>query len=218
MIKSYIKKLIILAVLVIVGILLDVYGLLDADKLLNSFKYYIDSWWLILLLILVQMILFTFGLAGSLIFWVVAPLYPPTMATFILAAGATLGGLGAYYFSGYMTDEWVKKVESSHAYKLLHKQDNFFMLFALRVFPAFPHALVNFSSGILRVKITHFILAAILGVGIKSYIYADVIYSLTTTASVDDLLKFSTIAPLVLLSLLTLLGLYINHRLQNKEG
>lgn len=218
MIRAYAKKLLIVILLITIGILLNVAGLLDAEKMLVVAREYADHWWLVVVLILLQIILFTFALAGSLVFWVTAPLYPPVMATFILAAGATLGGIGAYYFSQYMTDEWIKKIERSHAYKLLHKQDNFFTLFALRVFPAFPHSLVNYSSGVLKVKLSHFIPAAFLGVGIKSYVYADIIYNLTTAASIDVLLNFSTIAPLVLLSAITLVGVFIKYRLTNKKG
>ncbi len=216
MINAYIKKLFIVILLIIAGISLDVTGFLDAEKILLVAREYTDYWWLVVVLILLQTILFTFALAGSLVLWVAAPLYPPAMATFILAAGATLGGVGAYYFSGYMTDEWIHRIENSHVYKLLHQQNNFFTLFALRVFPAFPHSLVNYSSGVLKVKLSHFILAAFSGVGLKSYVYADIIYNLTT-ASMNDLLKFSTIAPLVLLSSITFIGVFIKYKISEKK-
>ena len=214
MIKPYIKEISIVVLLVTVGILLEVAGLLDAEKMLNIARGYADNWWLILVLILLQVIMFTFALAGSFFLWIVAPLYPPAMATFILAAGATLGGVTAYLFSKRLTDDWIVRIENSHAYKLLHKQDNFFVLFALRVFPAFPHSLINYSSGILKVKLSHFIPAAILGISIKSYIYAEVIYNATTSASVEDLLDISTYGPLILLSAITLIGVFIKYRIK----
>lgn len=217
MIKRYAKKLLIVALLITAGILLDFYGLLDAEKILGIARGYTDQWWLIVVLILLQAVLFTFALAGSLFLWVAAPLYPPVMAAFILAAGGTLGGIGAYLFSKSLTDEWVKRIENSHAYKLLHKQDNFFVLFALRIFPAFPHSLVNYSSGILKVKLSHFIAAAFLGVGIKSYVYADVIYSATTSASLDELMNISTYGPLILLSALTLVGVFIKYKMSSND-
>lgn len=218
MIKPYIKKLIIVALLITAGILLEVAGLLDANKMLNIARGYSDQWWLVLVLILLQTILFTFALAGSFFLWIAAPLYPPAMATFILAAGGTLGGISAYWFSRRLTDEWIEKIENSRTYKLLHKQDNFFTLFALRVFPAFPHALVNYSSGMLNVKLSHFIAAAILGISIKSYVYANVIYNATTSASLEELLDISTYGPLLILSIMTLLGVYIKYRLDNRSG
>ncbi len=217
MVKSHIKKLIIVVLLITAGILLEFAGLLDADKMLNIAREYTDHWWLVLVLILLQMILFTFALAGSFFLWIVAPLYPPAMATFILAAGGTLGGITAYLFSKRLTDEWIEKIENSHTYKLLRKQDNFFTLFALRVFPAFPHALVNYSSGMLNVKLSHFIPAAILGISIKSYIYSNIIYNATTSASLEELLDISTYGPLILLSAITLMGVFINYRLAGKH-
>ena len=217
MVKSHIKKLIIVVLLITAGILLEVAGLLDADKMLNIAREYTDHWWLVLVLILLQMILFTFALAGSFFLWIVAPLYPPAMATFILAAGGTLGGITAYLFSKRLTDEWIEKIENSHTYKLLRKQDNFFTLFALRVFPAFPHALVNYSSGMLNVKLSHFIPAAILGISIKSYIYSNIIYNATTSASLEELLDISTYGPLILLSAITLMGVFIKYRLAGKH-
>jgi uncharacterized membrane protein YdjX (TVP38/TMEM64 family) len=213
MLKKHYKKILIVMTLIIAGILLDMAGLLDADKMLKLARGYADHWWLVLVLIMLQIILFTFALAGSSFLWIVAPLYPPAMATFILAAGGTLGGVTAYLFSRRLTDDWIKKIENSRTYKLLHKQDNFFALFALRVFPAFPHSLVNYSSGILKVKLSHFIPAAILGISIKSYIYARVIYNATTSASVEDLFTLSTYGPLVLLSVITFAGVFIRYRL-----
>ena len=215
--KAHIKKLSIIVLLVFIGILFQVSGVFDVEEILSVAREYTDQWWLVVVFILLQIILFTFALAGSLIFWVVVTLYPPLISTLIVAVGATLGGLGAYFFSKYITDDWIKKIENSQVYKILHKEDNFFSLFALRVFPGFPHSLVNYSSGILQVKLSHFVAAAFLGVGIKSYIYADIIYNLSTKATIKDLLNVSTIAPLVLLSLISLAGVFIKYKLGNKK-
>ena len=217
MIKGYIKKLVIMTLLITAGILLEVTGLLDANKMLIVAREYSDQWWLVLVLILLQIILFTFALPGSLFLWIAAPLYPPAMATFILAAGGTIGGITAYLFSKRLTDDWVERIENSNTYKLLQKQNNFFTLFALRVFPAFPHSLINYSSGILNVKLSHFIPAAILGISIKSYIYSKIIYTTTTSASLEDLLNISTYGPLILLSAITLIGVFIKYKLANKH-
>ena len=215
--KHQLKKLSILIVLVAIGFILQFGGLLDAGKILLVAREYVDQWWLIVVLLLVQIVLFTFALAGSLVFWIVAPLYPPVNAALIVAAGAALGGLGAYFFSQYITEDWIKKIEKSPAYRLLHREDNFFSLFALRIFPGVPHWLINYSSGILKVKISHFIAAAFLGVGIKSYIYADIVYNLTSSASFSDILNVTTLLPLVLLSLITLLGVFIKYKMTNKN-
>jgi len=215
--KLQLKKMSVLILLVVIGFALQFGGFLDAEKILLVAREYVDNWWLIVILLLLQLVLFTFALAGSLVFWVVAPLYPPVTAALIVAAGATLGGLGAYLFSRYITEDWIKKIEKSPTYKLLHREDNFFSLFALRIFPGVPHWLINYSSGILKVKISHFIAAAFLGIGIKSYVYADIIYNLTSKASFKDILNVSTILPLVLLSLMTFLGVFIKYKMANKN-
>ena len=216
MIKGYVKKLLILVLLIATGLLLQLLGLFDVEKMLPIAREYADQWWLVVVLILAQTVLFTFALAGSLFLWIAAPLYPPLLSTFFFAAGAMFGGITAYYFSRNMTDEWTHRIENSHAYKILHEQDNFFTLFALRVFPAFPHSLVNYSSGVLKVKLSHFIPAAFLGVGIKSYVYSNVIYKAASTSSFDELLNIRTFGPLLLLSLLTLAGVYLKYRFSDK--
>ena len=224
MIRRHKKKLLIIALLITVGISLEFAGLLDAEEMLTVARQYSDHWWLVVILILLQSVLFTFALAGSFFLWIVAPLYPPVAAALILAAGGTLGGIGAFFFSRRLTDDWIARIENSHAYRLLHKQDNFFTLFALRVLPTFPHSLVNYSSGMLNVKLSHFISAALLGLFIKSYIYCNVIYKATTSASyadqsmlMDELMDITTYGPLLLLSLVTFAGVYINYWLDKKK-
>ena len=217
MTPAYIKKLLIVALLITAGILLEIAGLFDAEKILNIAREYTGHWWLVLVLILLQIILFTFALAGSAFLWIVAPLYPPVMATFILAAGATLGGVTAYLFSKRLTNEWTERIENSRTYRLLRKQGNFFTLFALRVIPAFPQSLINYSSGILKVKLSQFIPAAILSISIKSYIYSKIIYNAATSASLEDLLDISTYGPLILLSAITFTGVFIKYKLTSKH-
>ena len=216
MIQRHRIKLLLVILLVTLGVYLEFAGLLDARQLLEVARGYAQHWWLILILILAQTILFTFALAGSVFLWVAAPLYPPPVATFILAAGGTLGGLGAYYFSEYLTSDWRHRIENSRSYKLLHAQDNFFTLFAMRVFPAFPHSVVNYSAGILEARLSYFILSAILGISIKSYVYAQVIYSASTSLSLDVLLDVWIVGPLVLLSAASATVVFINYRLSTR--
>jgi uncharacterized membrane protein YdjX (TVP38/TMEM64 family) len=217
MFRGHANKLIIVALMILAGILLEIAGLLDADEMLGIARQYSDQWWLVPVLIFLQTVLFTFALAGSFFLWIVAPLYPPAMAAFILAAGGTLGGISAYFFSSRLTDDWISRIENSQTYRLLHRHDNFFALFALRAFPAFPHSLVNYSSGILKVKLSHFILAAISGLAIKSYIYSLVIYNAASSASIEDLFDISTYGPLILLSVISLAGVFIKYRLTARD-
>lgn len=215
--RRHLTKLTIVVLLICLGLTIEITGLLDAKQILSASRGYAQHWWLIAILILAQAVLFTFALAGSLFLWVAAPLYPPVTATLILATGATLGGLGAYFFSRYLSQEWKRKIQNSHSYRLLHAQDGFFTLFAMRVFPGFPHSFVNYSSGILNAKLSHFIVAAIAGISIKSYIYARVIYSASNAPSLDMLMDLRVVGPLILLSMISAIGVYINYRNSNKS-
>ncbi len=212
MIHKYRYKLVIFGLLLSLGVGMELAGLVDVRLLLAIAREYTQHWWLIVVLILMQAVLFTFALAGSLFLWIAAPLYTPPVATLILATGGTLGGIGAYLFSTYLTEEWRQKIENSHSYRILQAQDNFFTLFAMRVFPGFPHAIVNYSSGILKARLSHFIVAAILGISIKSYLYANVIYAASGSLSLELLLDFGIFAPLVALSLVSALLVYVNYR------
>ena len=209
-------KLALIGLLVLTGVILEFFGILDIQELVAIAREYTQHWWLIVVLILLQALLLSFALAGSLFLWVAAPLYPPAMAAFILALGGTLGGLGAYLLSRYLTLELQQKIESSHGYRLLHSQDNFYTMFALRVFPAFPHAVINYSAGLLKAKLSHFVIAALLGIAIKSYLYARVIYTASSELTLDLLFDIGVLGPLLLLSLASALGVYINYRLQNQ--
>jgi len=207
--RSHALRLALILVLIAVGIALEIAGLLDARQLLEFARGYGQSWWLALALILAQALLFSFALAGSLFLWIAAPLYPPEIATLILACGGTLGGIGAYYFSRYLTAGWKRRIETSRSFRLLQQRDNFFTLFAMRVFPGFPHSLVNYSAGILRARLDHFVVAALLGISIKSYIYARVIYQASNELSVEMLLDWRILGPLILLAALSLCGMLL---------
>lgn len=211
-------KLIILGLFIMTGFLLSVSGALDPQMLLAMAREYSDQWWLVLILVLAQVLLFTFALAGSAILWVAAALFEPVPAALILAVGATLGGVSAYYFSATLSEEWVHRVENSHIYRFLHKQDNFLALLAMRIMPAFPQALFNYSSGILKVNLVSFVIASFLGIGLKSYVYAPIIYQAAGGASIEDLLDFSRLGPLVILSLALFTGVIVKYKWDKTHG
>jgi uncharacterized membrane protein YdjX (TVP38/TMEM64 family) len=210
-------KLSLIALMIAIGIGLELAEVIDLKQMLNIARANSDHWWLILVLILLQAILFSFALAGSLFLWIVAPLYAPLTAALILATGGTLGGLSAYWIANSLTHEWLQKIETSRAYRLLQERDNLFTLFAMRVFPGFPHSIVNYSAGLLKANLVHFVVAAILGIGIKSYIYASVIHRASEQMSPQLLFDLRVIAPLAALSLISIAIVYVNGRRKHSE-
>ena len=209
-------KLAIIGLLLALGFFLDIAGLLDAGEILRASRSYAQYWWLVVIIIVAQALMFTFALAGSLFLWVVAPLYPPLTATLILTIGSTLGGLGAYLFSRALTDELKNRVQQSAVYRLLQGGGPFLTQLALRVFPGFPHSVVNYSAGLLRVRLVPFVIAAILGIALKTYVYAGVIYQASNHMSIDMLLDVSVYGPLLILSLLCLVGVFLKYKITSK--
>lgn len=215
---QYKYKVLLLLVLIAVGIFLQLSGLLDPKQIIDYSRQYADQWWLMVLLIILQAVLFTFALAGSLFLWVVAALYVPFEASVILAVGAALGGVSAYFFSQRLTAGWVARVESSKVYLMLSANDNFFVLLAMRLMPAFPHSVINYSSGILRVNLVSFIMASLIGVGVKSYVFSVVIYQAASTGSLYDLLDINILSPLIIVSVLMFAGVVVVNKFYLKTG
>ena len=91
---------------------------------------------------------------------------------------------------------------------MLRRQGGFFTLLAIRLFPGFPHALVNYSAGILRLQLGQFALTALLGVFIKSYLYARVINAALDPTSSGLLFDPLVYGPLIGFALLSLVALY----------
>ena len=210
-------RLMLVVLLILLGIAMELNGYTDIPRLVGIARDLTQHWWLILVLIMLQALLFSFALAGSLFLWIVAPLYPPSMATLILAAGGTLGGLGAYGFASYLTEDWRHRIERSRAYRLLQAQDNFFTMFAMRVFPAFPHAIVNYSAGLLKARLGQFVIAALLGISIKSYLYASVIHTASSDLRFDILFDLRVYGPLIVLSLASITAVAVNYRFSKEK-
>ena len=169
-----------------------------------------------MLLIALQVVLFTFALAGSTLVWIFAALFSPLTSTIMITTGTTLGGTLAYLFSNKMSDEWVRKAQDSRVYHLLQQKGDLYTLLALRLMPGFPHSVINYSAGILKVGLTRFVPATIAGSAIKSYVYSSVIYNASLMENSTGDIEFRDIWPLLLLSILILAGIAVRNYLGHK--
>jgi len=209
-------KLIILIILAGLGIALQLTDTVDPEQLIAVARQYADRWWLGVLLVLIQTVLFTFAMPGSSMVWITAALFSPHTSTAIITAGTTLGAISAYLFSEQLSEEWMQKVKLSRIYQLLQKEGSFFTLFALRVMPGFPHSVINYSSGILKINFINFLTAAIAGTVIKTYVYSILIYNVTTPGALTSTIDISTVWPLFALSILILFAIAVKHYLDNQ--
>lgn len=205
----------VLIILIALGVFLQLSGLIDYEQLISLARDYADRWWLAVLLVLIQTILFTFAAAGSSMIWVTGALFAPITSTLLITAGTTLGGISAYKFSAHLSEEWVTRVENSAIYRLLKKESGLLTMFALRLMPGFPHSVINYSAGILKIRLPAFIAAAIAGTAIKTYVYSTLIYHATSPDTVTGSLDISTVWPLLALSLLTLSAVILKRLLKN---
>lgn len=209
-------KLILLIILVFCGVFLQLSGIVDLNSLISLARQYTDHWWLIVLLITIQTLLFTFALAGSYMLWITAAIFTPVYSSLIITTGTTLGGVAAYAFSARLSDDWTRKVKVSRVYKLLQKEGGFVNLLALRVMPGFPHSIINYSAGILKLSLINFIPATIAGTAIKTYVYSSLIYKATSPGTLADKIGISAVWPLLALSLSLLIITLIKNYMDNK--
>ncbi|MDH3976689.1 MAG: VTT domain-containing protein [Deltaproteobacteria bacterium] len=141
------------------------------------------------------------ALPGSSFLWVAAPLYPPLLATVILVAGSTLGGMVAYFFARTMATPWFAPMENNRFFHLLEKRSDFLTQCMLRTFPGFPHSFINYSAGILKLPLLPFLLAAVIGLSIKTMLYTITIHRAMKVTNPADLIRIETMVPLLMLTL-----------------
>lgn len=194
-----------LLVLVCIGALLHALGVFDWRETLQWARGHAQHWWLAAALIAAQVVLFMFALPGSTVLWLVAPLYPPAVAAAILAAGGSLGGLAGYFFARRMTARQMALLRRKRLFLLLEKHADFPALLALRLLPAFPHSVINYGAGVLRLPVAAFLAAAALGLGVKSFLYASVIYPVAQ-AEFSEFARMDTVLALLGLALLVFAG------------
>jgi len=211
-------KYLLIAVILAAILELNHIGMLNIELLLAEVRLHNDSIWIIFALIIAQVVLYTFALTGSYALWLVAPVYAPLAATAILAIGGTLGAISAYYFSRKISDKWVRRIELSRAYRLIQNERQFLILFALRVLPGFPHGIISYSAGILNCRPAQFIIASLAGFTIKFYLYSTIVHKATDALSHKTSIELASLSPLIALSALSLIAVYIRHRFTTKTA
>lgn len=212
-------KLIVLVFLLLAGLVLDQTGVVDWHHVRLQFEPVADRWWLPLLLILVQTVLYVLALPGSALILVTALLYRPLAATLISVAGGLAGALVARHMALNLGTDWGRKAVHSPTYRLLERHSGFFSLCLVRILPGFPHSVINTGSGLLKVPVVSFALATFTGFFLKSYLYAVAIYEAGEADKPADLLRMDTLWPLLAVAILLALGHLCRHFwLRQRQG
>ncbi len=168
----------------------------------------------IISVILIMAVTLAFGLPGSIGLWLIAPFYTPLAATPMLILGSLGGALGAYYLSSRFSDRLAPKGLTRKIMRKLEKRSDFLTQCALRVLPGFPHSVVNFAAGLLRLPLGTFVMAAIIGLGVKWAVYASAIYGALEAVESEEAVRPEVILPLVALTLLLLIGAWLRRRVE----
>lgn len=209
---SAVWPLLALLALVALGLVLDALGVFHWRGMLEWARDHVGRWWLAAAIILVQIVLFAFALPGSSLVWLVAPLYPPPGAALILAAGGTAGALSAYLLAHRLSEATMENLRQKRLFRVLQGRGDFSTLCALRLLPGFPNSVINYASGSLHLPLPRFLVATALGLVVKNYVYSRAIRGALGAATASELLRMPTLAPLLLLALLLLLGGLVRRR------
>lgn len=186
-----------LVALAVTGIAVQAFELVDARALLDWARGLAAHWWFAVALVLLQVVLFTFALPGSAVLWLVAPLYAPTAAAVILTAGGCIGALGAYAFARRLTGTAMARLQASRGYRMMQREGGFLLQCALRLAPGFPHSVLNYGAGTLRLPLAPFLVSTLIGFALKAWLYSRAIDAALAAGRVADLFSTQTLWPLL---------------------
>ena len=210
------QRIILISLILCSAIAVTIWEPISLPQLLEWGRWFVTNPWAIAGLIVIQALLFTFAMPGTMVIWLIAPFHPPAFAVSIMLAGSLAGALGAYRLSGRLGENWQPK-RGAWLFRLLSQRSDFFTQTALRVLPGCPHWAVNYGAGILRVPLWSFLAAALLGLTIKWSLYCWVIYGTTNAAQADDRIGVASLWPLLVLALIMIAGSFIRQRIQARS-
>ncbi|MBS3911573.1 MAG: VTT domain-containing protein [Hydrogenophaga sp.] len=189
--------MLVLGVLAVTGLAAQAFDVVDLRVWLEWARSLTVHWWFVAVLLLLQVLFFTFALPGSALLWLVAPLYAPGPATVILTVGGCVGALGAYGFARQLTGAALAQIQGSRGFHLMQREGGFLLQCALRLAPGFPHSVINYTAGTLRLPLAPFLASAVIGFALKSGLYSQTIHAALAADKPADLLNLQTLWPLL---------------------
>jgi uncharacterized membrane protein YdjX (TVP38/TMEM64 family) len=169
------------------------------------------------LIVLLMALLMSFGLPGSMCFWLIAPFHPPLAATALLVTGSCAGAIGAYHVGARLSAATPATRIGRQVNALLARRSDLLTQIALRMLPGFPHVLVNFTCGILKLPLPTFISAAVIGLTIKWAVYSSAVYGATSALQAEKSLSLSTLMPLAILGIMVLISGQVRRSAERKR-
>ena len=212
------RKLLILPALIVMGLVLAVWQPVEMATVLDWGRRLSSRPELMALVVLVMALMFTFALPGSTFLWLIAPFQPPWIATAMLVLGSVSGAVGAHIMAGRLGQGWQPTPAAAKVFDLLSRRSDLLTQCALRILPGFPHSVVNYAGGVLKLPLPGFVFAATLGLTIKWAIYSSAVYGAVEAAEQGEAVNAMTLAPLFLLTVLLLIGAWFKRRVENRQA
>ena len=200
------------------GAALHLAGVFDARTLLRIVERFADYWWLPLAIVAAQALLFATAWPGSIFYWVAGTLYEPLYATVLIVAGGTAGSVAAYGIARRLKGGAALAKPDSKSLAFLARHSGFAELCAIRSFPNFPHAVINYGAAYLGVPLPRFIASTILGFAAKGFLYSAAIHAVTEAKGDLGEVGRKTLLPLLGLALLFVAGQYLQKIARKKNG
>jgi len=190
---------------------LTLYQMMNWGRTLSGEPFFL------LLIIIGQALLFAFALPGTLMIWAVAPFQPPIIAVPVMLTGSLLGAVGGYKMSRQLGHSWLP-ARTAWFVKFLQEHSGLVAQTALRVLPGCPHWALNYSAGMLNLPRGKFMLAAVIGLSVKWWVYTSTIYGATTAAYAEQAVGPNALVPLIVLAVLLIIGAVLRQYLVSRYG
>lgn len=212
-----VRSIVTLVILVLLFILYMASGLRDHVSVENL-RVLGESPWTAALIILAMTGAWTFALPASVFFFITPLLFPPPTATGIICVGSAAGTTMGYVAARYIGGPWVERFRDHRVTRFLKRHSSFASLFAIRIFPSSPHGFLNYGAGLVQIPLLKFLLATLIAIGIKAFLYAVAISGAVGATTLKDALNWQTVSALVVLGVLALGGHILHRRWKKQES
>lgn len=162
--------------------------------------------WTPVLIIVAMTAAWMFALPASVFFFITPLLFSAPAATAVICIGSAAGTTMGYVTARYIGGPWVESFRDHRVTRFIEQHATFPSLFAVRIFPSSPHCFLNYGAGLVKIPLLKFLLATLLAIGIKAYLYSTAISHSVGAKSIGEALNWQTVSALVLLSVLGILG------------
>jgi uncharacterized membrane protein YdjX (TVP38/TMEM64 family) len=174
--------------------------------------------WTPMLIIIAMAGAWTFALPASMFFFITPLLFPAPAATAVICAGSAVGTTLGYVAARWIGGPWVERFREHRVTKFIERHASFPSLFAVRIFPSSPHGFLNYGAGLVKIPLLKFLLATLLAVAIKAYLYATAIANSAGASSIQEALNWQTLTALVALAMLGIAGHIVQKKWEHQEG